>query len=217
MKTDAHLKNDVDAELAWDPAIDATKIGVEVKAGVVTLSGHVSSYAEKLNAETATQRVAGVLALVVEMDVILPGSHRRNDGDIALAAKDVLQWLTVLKPNSVKVMAEKGWVTLSGNVEWKYQQVAAVVAVRYLKGVIGVFDHIQIQPQSESKSIKVNIESALKRSTLDNADKITVRVNGAEVTLSGVIDNWSDRSIVKHSAWAAPGVRKVVDNLTLAY
>jgi osmotically-inducible protein OsmY len=151
------------------------------------------------------------------MDVVLPGSHRRTDADIALAAKDVLQWLTVLKPNSVKVMSEKGWITLTGEVQWKYQQVAAVVAVRHLKGVMGVFDQIRIQPESASKSIKVNIESALKRSILDKADKIIVEVDGADVTLSGVIDNWSERSLVKHSAWAAPGVRKVLDKMTLAF
>lgn len=217
MKTDAQIKEDVTAELNWNPEIDATEIGVEVSHGVVTLSGHVGSFNEKLDAESAAQNVSGVQALAVAMKVIPRGSGRRDDAEIALAAKDALQWLSELMPHSIKVMSEKGWVTLSGEVTRQHQQAAAIAAVRHLKGVIGVYDHITVQAHSESKSIQMNIESALKRSTLDNSEKILVQVIGADVILSGVIDNWEERSLVKQSAWAAPGVNKVVDNMTLAF
>ena len=126
MKTDAQVQQDVIAELKWEPSINAAQIGVEVKDGIVTLAGHVSSYAEKWDAERAAQRVSGVKALAVEMDVKLPGSSKRNDADIARSAKDVLQWTTYLPKDRVKVMVEKGWITLSGDVDWEYQRRAAV-------------------------------------------------------------------------------------------
>lgn len=217
MKTDTQLYDALHAELMMDPVIDATRIKIDVQHGIVTLSGQVCSYAEKLATEKIVQSTAGVVALAIEIEVRQPGSNRRNDTDIARAATDALNSLTELTPDSIRVMAEKGWVTLSGGVEWQFQQIAANRAVRSLRGVIGVFDHIAIAPPATADSIQATIESALQHSALDNADNITVTVSGADVTLSGDINSWTERSLAKHSAWATPGVHMVVDHMKLSY
>jgi osmotically-inducible protein OsmY len=217
MKTDSDLKQDVIAELGWEPSVNAAQIGVEVKGGIVTLAGHVDSYTEKLHAERATQRVSGVKGLAVEMNVKLPGLSKRTDADIVGAAVNVLQWTTSLPANSVKVKSENGWITLSGELEWDYQRQVAKDAVRYLIGVTGVSDEITIKPKASSNAVKSEIEAALKRRAQSDAQGISVEVNSGNVTLSGTVHSWSERELAADSAWAAPGVRKVVDNITIAY
>jgi len=217
MKTDIQVQEDVLAELKWEPSVNAAQIGVEVKDGIVTLAGHVNSYAEKLNAEHAAQRVSGVKALAIEMDVTLPGASKRNDADIARTAENVLQWTANLDNDCVKVMVENGWITLSGQVNWEYQRQAAAIAVRYLLGVKGVSDTIAIKPKVSSTAVKSDIEAALKRGATADAKKISVEVRGADVTLSGTVQSWSERNLARNSAWAAPGVGNVVDNMTIAY
>jgi osmotically-inducible protein OsmY len=217
MKTDAQVQQDVIAELKWEPSINAAQIGVEVKDGIVTLTGHVSSYAEKWNAERATQRVSGVKALAIEMDVQLAGSSRRNDTDIARSAENALQWMTYFPKDRVKVMVEKGWITLSGDVDWEYQRRAAVDGVRHLMGVMGVSDNIAIKPTVSLSAVKSDIEAALKRRAKADAQKISVDVQGADVTLTGTVHSWSERDLARDSAWGTPGVRNVVDNITIAY
>jgi osmotically-inducible protein OsmY len=216
MKTDAQVQQDVIAELKWEPSINAAQIGVEVKDGIVTLAGHVSSYAEKWDAERAAQRVSGVKALAVEIDVKLPGSSKRNDADIARSAKDVLQWMTYLPKDSVKVMVEDGWITLSGEVDWEYQRQAAAGGVRYLMGVTGVSDQIAVKPKVSLSAVKSDIEAALKRRATADAQKISVDVRGADVTLTGSVHSWSERDLARNAAWGTPGVRNVVDNITIA-
>lgn len=217
MKTDAQLQQDVIAELAWEPSVDAAQIGVEVNDGIVTLAGHVSSYAEKWDAERAAQRVSGVRALAVEMDVALPVFSKRTDGDIARSAENVLQWMANLPKDCVKVMVEGGWITLTGEVDWDYQRQAAARAVRYLMGVTGVSDQIAIKPNVSLSAVKSDIEAALKRRATADAQNISVEVRGNDVTLSGTVHSWSERELAKHSAWGTPGVRNVVDNITVAY
>ena len=216
MKTDTQLQEDVIAELKWEPSINATQIGVEVKDGVVTLTGHVTSFAEKWNAERAAQRVAGVKALAIEMDVTLPGSSKRNDADIARSAENVLQWTAGLPRDCVKVMVENGWITLSGEVDWGYQRQAAIRAVRYLLGVTGVSDEIAIKAKLPLSAVKSDIEAALMRRAIDDARNISVKVQGGEVTLTGTVHSWSERDLAEHAAWGTPGVRNVVDLITVA-
>jgi osmotically-inducible protein OsmY len=217
MKTDAQLKQDVVAELAWEPSVNASQIGVEVKDGVVTLAGHVDSYTEKWHAERAAQRVSGVKALAVEMDVKLPGLSRRTDADIARSAQNALEWTSSLPDTTVKVKVENGWVTLSGTVEWEYQRQSAKSAVRYLLGVVGVSDDIAIKPKTSISAVKSQIEAALKRRARDDAQDIQVEVRDSDVTLSGTVHSWSERELAASSAWSAPGVRRVIDNLRIAY
>ncbi len=213
MKSDDQVKKDVNAELKWEPSVHGAQIGVEVKDGVVTLTGHVSSYTEKLHAESAAQRVNGVQAIAVSLDVRLPDDSERDDADIARTAKNVLDWLSVLPLKAVNVVVEDGWITLSGSVQWQYQRVAAKSAVRFLMGVKGVTNQISIEPHTTAGAVKSDIEDALKRNAQFDAKNIRVDVDGADVTLSGKVQSWTERDAVRHSAWNSPGVRTVVDNL----
>jgi osmotically-inducible protein OsmY len=217
MKTDKQIQQDVIAELGWEPSVNAAHIGVEVSNGIVTLAGHVTNFTEKFNAERAAQRVAGVKALVVEMDVKLAGTSKRTDADIASSVENVLQWAMYFSPESVKVKVEGGWITLSGDVEWDYQRQTAIGAVRHLSGVTGVSDQIAIKPKVSSTLVKSDIEAALKRRARTDAQKISVEVQGSDVTLTGSVHSWSERDLARDSAWSTPGVRNVVDKMTVSY
>ncbi len=217
MKTDAQLQQDVMAELAWEPSVNAAQIGVEVRDGVVTLAGHVGSFVEKWEAERAAQRVTGIRGLAVEMDVNLPGSSKRNDVDIARSARNVLEWMTYWPQNEIKVVVEGGWITLAGEVDWEYQRQAAAAAVRGLIGVTGVSDQLVIKSRPSIMPVKADIEAALRRRIHDDARHISVGVKGADVTLSGTVHSWSERDSARNSAWATPGVRNVADHLTVVY
>jgi osmotically-inducible protein OsmY len=215
MKTDTQLQQDVLAELNWEPSVNAAQIGVEVKGGIVTLVGHVASYAEKWDAERAVQHVSGVKGLIVKVDVLLPESCRRNDDAIAKAAENILHWTTYLPKDSVKATVEHGWLTLAGDVDWDYQRQAASRAVRYLTGVTGISDKIVIKPEVSVNAVRADIEAALQRRARDDAQNITVEVRGAEVRLSGTAHSWSERELARHSAWSIPGVRNVLDGITV--
>jgi len=217
MKTDSQLQQDISAELKWEPSIHAARIGVEVKDGVVTLAGQVDSYSEKWNAERAAQRVAGVKAMTTELKVHLTGLSKRTDADVAEAVENVLEWTSSLPAGAIKVMVEGGWVTLSGDVDWQYQRQAATDSVRYLMGVTGVSDQISIKPSVTATAVKSDIEAALKRTSIADAKKISVAVNGSDVTLSGTVHSWDERDTATNSAWGTPGVRNVVDRMTLAF
>ncbi|MEO7642623.1 MAG: BON domain-containing protein [Ramlibacter sp.] len=217
MKSDSQLKTDVSEELKWEPSVNATHIGVEVEGGIVTLAGHVDSYAEKWNAEKAAQRVSGVKGLAVEMDIKLPGYSARTDADIARSAEQALAWTSYLPRDEIKIMVESGFVTLTGEVEWQYQRNAAAMAVRHLMGVTGVSDQIAIKAMASAGVVKSGIEAALKRRASSDAQDISVSVQGSDVTLTGVVHSWSERELARNSAWGAKGVHRVVDNLTMAY
>ena len=217
MKTDSQLQQDVMAELKWEPAVHAEQIGVEVKNGVVTLAGEVSSYTEKWNAERAAQRVNGVKALAVELTVKLAEFSKRTDADIAESAKNILSWTSSLPADAVKVMVEGGWLTLSGDVEWQYQRQDAAHGVRFLAGVTGVSNQIAIKPSLSATVVKSDIEAALKRRAAADAKTIAVDVKGADVTLTGSVHSWAERDLATRSAWGTAGVRNVVDKMNLVY
>jgi osmotically-inducible protein OsmY len=217
MKTDRQLQQDVGAELKWEPSVHATQIGVEVQDGVVTLAGDVTSYAEKLHAEQAAQRVFGVKALATELKVRLPGTSKRKDADIARSAQSVLEWTTALPAGAIKVKVEGGFVTLSGDVDWQYQRQGAADTIRFLMGVIGVSDQIVVKPKVSISALKADIESALKRRAAADAKEISVSVDGANVTLTGTVHSYAERELATHSAWGTPGVQNVLDKMTLAY
>jgi len=196
--------------------VRASDIGVEVRDGVVTLAGHVGSYLEKFDAERAAQRVNGVKALAVEIDVKLSALGKRSDTDIARSAQNVLEWMATANKDTVKVMVEDGWITLSGQVDWQYQKQAAVDAVRPLMGVVGVSNQIVLAPRLTLNAVQAEIEAALKRQAKVEASKITVQVTGSDVTLTGTVSSWAERDSARDSAWRTPGVHNVVDNLSIA-
>lgn len=217
MKTDSQLQQDVMAELKWEPAVHAAQIGVEVKDGVVTLAGEVSSYGEKWNAERAAQRVNGVQALTVELKVKLSEFGKRTDADIARSAETALGWSSSLPADAIKVMVEGGWLTLSGDVEWQYQRQGAFDCVRYIMGVTGVSNQIGIKPSPLATVVKSDIEAAIKRRAAADAKTISVDVTGADVTLTGTVHSWAERELATRSAWSSLGVKNVVDKMTIVF
>jgi osmotically-inducible protein OsmY len=217
MKTDTQLQSDVMAELKWDESINATKIGVEVSGGVVTLSGYVDNYSQKWSAERAAQKVCGVKALAVEIDVVLPGSSIKSDTDIARTAENVLEWTTNWPKSHVKVMVESGWVTLYGELDYEYQRELASSAVRHLMGVTGVSNQMTVKQVLSTSNVKADIQAALKRRALTDAEEIMVTVNGGKVTLTGVVHSWSEHDMVSDSVWNTAGVTDVNDNISVAY
>lgn len=216
MKTDTELQKDVRAELQWEPSIHAAGIGVAVKDGVVTLAGEVSSLPEKWAAQSAVQRVAGVRALVIALTVKLSEFGLRTDADIARSAETALSWRTPTACDPISVMVERGWITLTGTTEWQYQREAAANAVSHLVGVLGVNNQIALEPGPPDSSLRHHIEASLARVAKVDAVPISVAVQGPEVTLSGVVDHWATRDLAMRCAWAAPGVRNVVDNMAIA-
>ncbi len=217
MKTDKQLQQDVITELAWEPSVTSTQIGVEVTDGVVTLAGHVGSYIEKWEAQRAAQRVSGVKALAVEMDVTLSGSGVRNDVDIARAASNVLRWSTYWPEDQIQLLVESGWITLTGELDWEYQREAAERSVRGLMGVTGISNQIVLKSSEASRPVKSEIEAALKRRIHSDARHIIVDVDGADVSLRGTVHSWAERDAARSAAWSTPGVNNVRDSLEIVH
>ncbi len=214
MKNDAQLKSDVEAELRWDPSVHAEQIGVSAKNGVVELDGHVGSYTEKWAAERAALRVSNVKAIASEIKVELSSSATRTDEDIARAAKNHLEW-NYWVPDTVKVQVANGWVTLTGTAEWQYEKEEADRVVRPLMGVKGVSNEITVTPRASAIDVKAKIEDALKRSAETDAEQIKVEALAGIVTLRGTVSSWAERAAAESAAWAAPGVTKVEDLITV--
>jgi osmotically-inducible protein OsmY len=215
MMTDNSLQQAVLDELKWEPSVNAAHIGVTAKDGVVTLSGDVSSYTEKLAAARAARRVIGVKGVAEDIKVHYSFS-KVDDTDIAQKALQTLSWDIEVPDERVKVEVEDGWVTLTGTVNWNYQRNAAEADVRKLKGVLGVINNISINPTVKASDAREKIKAALKRNAAVEADNISIAIEGGKVTLSGEVNSWGEDDIVRSTAWAAPGVTEVVDNLVVA-
>ena len=213
-KEDSELRRRVVDELEYDPSIDATTIGVAVEDGVVTLSGTVPNYAQKLSAERAVKRVAGVKAVAEDLVVKLLGTPR-SDTDIAHSALTNLRFNVNVPADRIRMTVENGWVTMEGEVDWQYQRAAAENAVKYVQGVKGVTDNIRIKARIDTADIKSKIQSAFARRAKLDANQIIVESVDGKVTLRGNVQSWSERRQAEDAAWSAPGVTRVEDNLVV--
>lgn len=215
MKTDSELKKDVLTELVWDPLIPEARVGVTVSDGVVTLTGHLDTYAEKIATKRAVERVSGVKAIAVEMDVIPLGVHQRSDTEIATAAEHALSWNTSIPQDRVKLTVEKGWVTLSGELDWNFQRRSVERMIRPLKGVVGVTDNIRLKALPIPVNLSNRIQDALTRQAVREARRIEITVDGSVVTLHGHVHSWAERNAAEGATWSAPGVSRVNNQLTI--
>lgn len=212
---DKQLQQRVIDELDFEPSVDAAHIGVTASDGIITLTGHVPSYAEKISADYATRRVKGVRALVSEIEVRYPGEAKTADDEIAKRALNVLKWNVMIPDEAVKVTVHKGLVTLTGEVKWHYQRKAVEEAVRKLAGVTGVSDNIRIKAAVYPSDVKTKIEQALKRHAELEAQAIRVTVADGKVSLHGTVDSWDEREAAEDAAWSVPGVDSVDDRLVI--
>ncbi|HKV73287.1 MAG TPA: BON domain-containing protein [Gemmatimonadales bacterium] len=216
MRTDTALRNDIMAELNWDPSIRHEDIAVAVHGGVITLAGTVNTYAQRYAAERAAERVTGVRAIANDLIVKLPGAMVRSDADLAHAAVNALQWDTQVPADQITVMVTDGMVTLDGMVDEYYQRTAAERAIRQLTGLKGVVNQIRLRLVAAPADIKQRIHTSLVRHAALDADQIDVQVRGSCVTLSGIVASVAERRNAEAVVWNARGVTSVVNDITVS-
>lgn len=212
-KKDKDLRTHVLDELDWTPSLDAENIGVAVSDGIVTLTGHVPSYAQKRGAERAVLQVEGVKGVANDVKVRLPDKFERSDTDIAKAARRAIEWHTQLPAETIKVKVDDGWVALEGTVNWNYQRTRAEQAVRYLAGVRGVTNQLRVKTRPMPGDVRDKIRKALARQAGKEADRLSITVENETVTLRGTVDSWADREDIERAVWDAPGVSEVKNKL----
>lgn len=215
MKSDQRLLRNVLEELRYEPSLDEREIGVNVSNGLVALTGRVKSYAEKMAALHAVERVVGVEAVANEISVQPTVQFERTDVDIAEAALHAVHWLASVPPGSVKVQVQNGWVTLEGQVRWRYQSENVENAILPLAGVRGVLNQIVIESPVSGSEVSQQIAAALARRAALYARDIHVVTENHRVVLKGKVNSWNERREAENAAWAAPGVTWVENQLVV--
>lgn len=213
-KSDGQIQKDIEAELAWDPKVQARDIAVSVEKGVVWLRGMVSTYAEKWAAVAAGKRVSGVRSVLQDLAVKLRSEHKHSDAAVLAAALNALKW-DVFVPDSVTATIKNGVVTLEGEVTWNYQRTAAERALRHMRGVVSVVDALLVKPHTTAAQLRELLQAALVRHANENANSIHIEESGGRVILTGHASSWQTIHDAEATAWAAPGVTEVIDHVTL--
>lgn len=209
---DAQVRDAVMRQLEWDPKVDASGVAVAAANGTVTLTGHVESYSAKLAAERAAKRVRGVRAVANDLEVRL--KLDRPDEEIAQDAARALELRSTI-PDGVQAIVHHGHVTLTGRVAWLYQKEEAEKAVRHIRGVRGVSNHIEVAPQATVADVRRRIVQALHENADLDARQITATVSGDTVTLAGTVGTWLQRELAERAAASAPGIRRVVNAIVV--
>jgi osmotically-inducible protein OsmY len=217
MKTDTKILADVENELRWDPSLNEKGLLIKVENGVVTLQGSVPHFSDRWTAEQVTKRVAGVRAIANDIEVKIPSLGERSDSDIAAAAVNALKWHFALESSDIQAVVKQGWITLSGHVSYGYQKSVAEGAVRYLLGVKGVSNNIEVRTEVKAKDVKLKIQSAFQRQASLDAKDIKVNVDDSAVILQGTVHSWQEKDDAAIAAWAAPGVTKVENKIQVQY
>lgn len=215
MKTDSNLRDDVLSEIKWRPNIDATHIGVTAKDGVVTLTGRVNHFAQRSSLVAAAESVRGVRAIANDIEVSILDLHKRDDADIAAAVVNALEWHIEVPNDNITVVVEHGWVTLHGKVDWHFEKKATQRCVEKLMGVTGVTNSISITPAVKWFDVKSKIEDAFERNADVEALRINVSTDKNTVILSGSVASATQRHKAFSAAWSAPGVKSVINNITI--
>ncbi len=215
MSADVLLEQAVMAELAFEPSLSADHIAVTVEDGVVTLIGHVSTYAQKHAAETAARRVRDVKGVIEEIEVRLPPEAHLSDRDLAAAAVERLAWDVAIPTGAIEVKVEKGWVILSGAVPWRYQKEFAQDDIRRLRGVVGISNQISVRPPGSAADPRAAIRRALQRGGRVDPAAVHVEADGGRLTLSGSVRTLHEWRSVSAAAWRAPGVSDVENDIEI--
>lgn len=215
MKSDVQILQDVLDQLAWEPDITATDITVTVKNGIVTLEGLVNTYSQKVTAEEAVKKIAGVRAVAEEIQVRISPAYKKTDAEIAEAVLFALKWNSHIPDGDIKVMVQEGVVTLEGEVEWDFQRIAARNAIKNLAGVRWINNNIMIRPLLEPNDIKQKITAAFMRSATIDAEKIAIETQGSTIILKGKVRSIAEREDAENAAWSAPGVTSVENELVV--
>jgi osmotically-inducible protein OsmY len=215
MHTDSDLQKDVVAELNAEPNLRNDDIAVGVRDGVVTLAGHVDSYADKWRAERVVSKVKGVKAVVNQLEVRLPSRSQRTDQDIARAAANALEWNVLVPHDRIQVVVEDGWITLRGEVDWYYQKEEAERTVRNITGIKGVSNLITVAAVPTPSDVKQRIADALRRGAQFDADRVTVEVVGHKAILKGTVRSYAEMLDAERAARKVPGITEVENRLTV--
>jgi len=215
MKSDTQIKQDVEEELLWTPEVDETDIAVKVIDGVVALSGYVRSFYEKYHAEATVKRVLGVAGVANDLEVRPASNEQPADPEIARNAVNAIRAELPIASQGIKVLVQGGRVTLEGAVHWQYQKERAEEEILPLKGVKSIINLININPKVEPKDIKRKIQSAFQRNASIDANQVTVEAQDGTVTLHGRVRSWAERQQAQDTAWRAPGVTEVKNEITV--
>lgn len=213
MKTDDEIQKDIMEQLKWEPYLQASEIGVAVKNGVVTLSGHVDSYPKKLAAENAAKKISGVKAIAEDIQIGVSPAQQRSDTEIAEAIVNAIKWHTAVREEKIKVKVENGIVKLEGEVEWEFERQKVKTAVENISGVRAVHNLIIINPQTTPIDVERKIRAAFHRSATIDAGKINAEVIGNKVILRGNVRSFVEKEDAENAAWSAPGVLSVESHL----
>ena len=216
MSGDNELQQKIVQELEWDPSVDARHITVAVKNGIVTLGGYVEQFSDKTHAERAVERINGVLAVIDQVELELPGVSHRNDLDIVESALTAMKLNVLIPKDRLKIIAQNGWITLEGSVDWQYQRMAAEDTVRTIRGIKGISNKISIQAEGLKADIKDKIRGALVRNAQLDSTQIDIDISGNKATLSGHVRSWSEKHQAEAATWSAPGIAAVENNIVIA-